>query len=94
MKQKLTPRGRLDFQDVVEFERCTTNDPVDVVIGLTRYLDAYGEDGLHDLVGFITFGRRANMTEMEIAATIGHDLNGAGSPGFSPRSHGYGKHTD
>jgi len=94
MKQKLTPKGKSDFQAVVEFERCTTNDPVDVVIGLTRYLDVYGEAGLHDLVGFIKFGRDNNMDDHQIAATIGHDLSGAGSRGFLPRSNDYGKHAD
>jgi hypothetical protein len=79
--------------EVVRFVQTVQPDlePLDVMIAVDNFWHTMGDAAIVDLAVFIKYGRAHQMDNMEIGATVGHDLNGAGSRCFLPRSNGYAK---
>jgi len=77
--------------DVVEFVRKVQPDlaRLDVIITVDNFWHTMGDKSMIDLNAYIVYARAHDMEDYQIAGTIGHDLNGAGSHCFLPRSDGY-----
>ena len=84
------------FVKVVEFEKAVNGNipPILVVDKVQNFWDTMGAEAVRDLAAWIEWATLNGLEDYEIAVTVGHDLNGAGSECFSPRSTGYAKHLE
>ena len=82
--------------DVVKFVRDTQPDlePMDVMMKVDYFWHEMGNKAMIDLAAYIKYAKEHVMPDFQIAGTVGHDLNGAGSRCFLPRSDGYSERLD
>jgi hypothetical protein len=67
---------------------------MDIGCALLRFQELQGQEAVEAMKRFILFAKEKNLNTTQIAITIAHDLNGAGTPCFSPRTSGYQNETD
>ena len=93
-KKEVDEKALHAFRNVVQFEKAINANipPVQIVVMITRFWDLMGDEAMIDLSNYIKWSQLYNEDIMRTSATVGHDLNGAGSRCFLPRSNNYTQH--
>jgi dienelactone hydrolase len=89
----LKAKAKVAFVQVVLFERKAKPEytALQVVMAVDHFWKTMNDQALVDLAAYIDWAKANGDEDFRIAGTVGHDLGGAGSLCFLPRSDGYSK---